>query len=211
MDATTADDASAHALRPADRLPQSSARQSGKLSPTRKVRPECAIARASDHHGRRFGLDLVKAVEPPATAAGTVAACLGPVLGCAEVRPPKRPHAALPRPVFVHGALPRLALEKNAVAVPSFDKALSDANSPHVPHLERLHVEAQLLRHTGDLSPIHPYEARCTGAAVAAASALESQAVLVPGLAVAVAILRGGSCHRWSLESQAVARSVDCR
>jgi hypothetical protein len=90
----------------------------------------------------------------------------------------------LARTSRVDRALARFVVEKDAIAVGILDETFADADAAHVLLLELLDFQANVSGQRCDLFSIDPNEARRASAAIATLRALESQALLEPGLFV---------------------------
>jgi hypothetical protein len=127
-------------------------------------------------------LELIQLADP---AAGADFAGVGPRFGRADIRVPERPGAALPRAGGVDAALAGFGVEEDAiVGLLQLFEAFSDTNFANVLFFKLGNIDADLGGKRGDLFGVHPDVAGRAGAAIAAAGALELQAVLVPGLIV---------------------------
>jgi hypothetical protein len=152
----------------------------------RRTRPQTLTNRqsltlASEAHDGTLCFDLTKLVEPTGAAAGANLAGSLPRLGTSQVRVPEGPGAALPRPGVVHGALSRLAVEEDAVVVVvQLLQALTDADLSNVLRLEFAFIEPDFGGERRDFLLVDPHKTGSTGAAIAAASALEAEAIFVP-------------------------------
>jgi hypothetical protein len=131
-------------------------------------------------------LDRFELIERARTAAGTNSTSIRPCIGRANIGIPERPCAALARPGSINAAFARLAVEENAIAVGVFDETFADADLAYISRFKFGNIDAHLGRQPGDVLLIDPHVTWRAGAAIAAARALELQAVLVPGLSFLV-------------------------
>src|SRR4051812_13906428 len=95
---------------------------------------------------------------------------------------PKGPGAALSRAGAVNLAFAGLAVEKHAVPVVELDKALANAHGSYVLQLKFLDRHSDELRQGFDFFLVDPDVTCCACATIAALRALETKAILVPGL-----------------------------
>ena len=126
--------------------------------------------------------DRFQLVQFAFAASGADLAGVCPGLGGADVGIPERPGATLARACGVHAALSRFGVEEDAIVVLQLLETFADADLSHVFSLKLGHLEPDLGSEGRDFVFTYPHVAGRAGAAVAAAGALEAQAIFVPGL-----------------------------
>ena len=122
-----------------------------------------------------FEGDEVAAVD--ARAGGTDAV---PCFGTFEVRIPEWPGAALPRSHGIDGAPSGGGIEERAIAVGVIFQSPRAEGQPGVIEHDRSVTGLAILRDRVEFRFVHPHEPRLSRTAVAALSALKSQARVIP-------------------------------
>ena len=121
-------------------------------------------------------MDSSKIVERAFTDAGTASLGLSPGLGTGHVLSPEGERAALSRPDVVDGAA---TVPEDTVEVRLVNEADAAIDPPQVLAAEGLSIQCEIDRKARDLGFVDP-DVAVSSAAVAAAAALEVQAVAVP-------------------------------